>query len=219
MVVTDLREKALGRIIWQYRNGAKFKAWIATLPDIGKRLISDPAQQVVNLINIDTARGEQLDICGRIAGIPERPRIRDDSLGVFAYEGTAGAQPYNVAPYVGPGVQPETIPLPNYLYRLVIKAKIIKNTAPATVDDVKRGLEFILGDGITVTVVDLQNMQMRIIVNQELPFNIQALLELYDLIPRPQGVNVEYVTAGNIFSQSGEVGGDPLGSVAVGGAI
>jgi len=219
MVVTDLQGKALGRIIWQYRNGAKFKAWISILPDIAKRLISDPAQQVVNLINIDTARGEQLDICGRIAGIPERPRINDDTLSVFAYDGTAGAQPYNVAPYIGPGVTPQSVPLPNYLYRLVIKAKIVKNTSPATIDDVKRGVEFILGEGYTATVVDLQDMTMRIILNQEIPFNIRALLDIYDLAPRPQGVGVEYVTAGNIFSQSGEVGGDPLGSVALGGAL
>lgn len=219
MVVTDLNAKAQGRVIWQYRNGMKFKAWIAILPNIAQQLIANPVDQVVNLINIDTARGKQLDICGRIAGIPERPKINDDTLAVFAYEGTASAQPYDVAPYAGEGLSPQSIPLPNYLYRLVIKAKIIKNTSLATIDDVKRGIEFILGDEYTATVVDLQNMTMRVLLNQAPPFNIQALLDVFDLVPRPQGVELQYITAGNIFSQSGEVGGDPLGTVALAGAM
>lgn len=214
-----LTEKALGRIIWQYRNGQKFRSWIAHFPDIGTADITDPSNQIVNLINIDTARGDQLDICGRIVGIGERPRIRSEDLEVFAYNGTAGAQPYGVAPYKGPDTQPESFPLPNYLYRVVIKAKIVKNVGAATVDDVKRGVEFILGDGFTATVVDLQDMSMRIILSQEPAFNVRALLELFDLVPRPQGVLLEYASAGAFFSQSGELGGDPLGSVSLGGAV
>lgn len=214
-----LTEKALGRIIWQYRNGQNFRSWITHYPDIGTRRISRAANQIVNLINIDTARGEQLDICGRIVGIGSRPMIRSDELEVFAYNGTAGAQPYGVAPYKGPGVEPESFPLPNYLYRVVIRAKIVKNTSPATVDDIKRGVEFILGAGFSAVVVDNQDMTMRIILNQEPAFNVKAILELFDVVPRPQGVSVEYVTSGNNFSQSGELGGDPLGSVALGGAL
>lgn len=213
-----LTEKARGRIIWQYRNGSKFRAWISLLPDIATEYISEPVDQVVNLINIDTARGDQLDICGRIVGIGSRPKVRSDELEVFAYNGTEGAHPYGVAPYKGPDDFPESFPLPNYLYRLVIKAKIVKNVGLATVDDVKRGVEFILGDGFTATVVDLQDMTMRVILNQEPSFNVRAILELFDVVPRPQGVSIEYVTAGNIFSQSGEVGGDALGAVALGGA-
>lgn len=214
-----LTEKALGRIIWQYRNGKKFRSWIAHFPDIGTEQITGPANQIVNLINIDTARGEQLDICGRIVGIGERPRIRSEELEVFAYNGTAGAQPYNVAPYKGPDVVPESLPLPNYLYRLVIKSKIVKNVGLSTVDDVKRGVEFILGDGFSAAVVDLQDMSMRIILNKEPGFNVKSVLDAFDVAPRPQGVSLEYLSTGEFFSQSGELGGDPLGSVALGGVM
>jgi hypothetical protein len=218
MLVSDLREKALGRVIWQYRGGVKFNAWIAILPDISAARISGPAYQVASLINIDTATGEQLDICGRIAGIPSRPKVRSDELAAFGYKGSAGAQPYGVAPYKGRFDIVESIPLPNYLYRLAIKAKIVKNTSSATIDDVKRGVEFILGPSYTASVIDLQDMSMRVILNKEIPFNVRALLEIFDLVPRPSGVSLEYVTAGNIFSQSGEVGGDPFGGVTLGGA-
>lgn len=213
-----LADKAQGRIIWQYRNGAKFKAWVAILPVIGEADISQASDDVVNLINVDSATGEALNICGRIVGIPDRPSVASDDLEVFAYDGTPGAQPYGVAPYIGPGVQVATIPLPDYLYRLIIRAKIIKNTRPATVDDVKEGVEYILGGGITATVVDLQDMTMRVILSEQPSFNVRAILELFDVIPRPQGVLLEYASVGQLFSQSGELGGDALGAVALGGA-
>lgn len=213
----DLSAKAEGRIIWQYRNGQKFRAWIDILPSIGAP-IQQAANDVAGLINIDTATGEALNICGRIVGISDRPKIASDELAVFAYNGTPGAQPYGVAPYIGPGVQVATVALPDYLYRLVIRAKIIKNTRPATADDIKEGVEFILGGGITATVVDLQNMSMRVILSEQPSFNVRAILELFDVVPRPQGVELEYASAGEFFSQSGELGGDALGAVALGGA-
>lgn len=192
----NLPEKAQGRIIWQYRNGEKFKAWVAILPTIGSESIQPAANDIVSLINIDNATGEALNICGRIVGIPDRPKIASNALEVFSYDGTPGAQPYDVAPYIGPGAQVATIPLPDYLYRLVIRSKIIKNTSSATVDDIKRGVEFIIADGITATVEDMQNMSMRVTLSEEPSFNIRAILELFDTAPSPQGVELQYLGIG-----------------------
>lgn len=214
MAAVDL---ALSRIIFQYRNGQKFRSWVSILPEIGEELVGAPAIDVANLINIDTARGEQLNICGRIVGIGERPRINSDDLEVFAYNGVAGAQPYGVAPYKGRGVDPVSLPIPDYLYRLVIRAKIIKNTRPATVDDVKEGVEFILGGDFVATIVDLQDMSMRVILSEEVPFNVRALIEVFDLVPRPQGVKLEIISSTPNQDESGPLGGDMLGAVMLGG--
>lgn len=213
----DLSEKAQGRIIWQYRNGQKFKAWVDVLPAVASARIQDAANDVAGLINIDTARGEQLNICGRIVGIGERPSINSDDLEVFAYNGVAGAQPYGVAPYKGRGIDPVSLPIPDYLYRLVIRAKIIKNTRAATVDDVKEGVEYILGGDFEATIVDLQDMSMRVILSEEVPFNVRALIEIFDLVPRPQGVKLEIISSTPNQDESGPLGGDMLGAVMLGG--
>lgn len=145
------------------------------------------------MINIDDAQGDQLDVCGRIVGIPSRPRINSNDLKVFAYQNVAGAQPYNVAPYIGPQESPDTILIADYLFRLVIKSRIVQNTGAATIDEIKTGVEYVLGSGFTATVVDNLDMTMTIRLNKEPSFNVQAMLNLLNIAPRPQGVSLEYV--------------------------
>src|SRR5690606_2052346 len=95
-----LTEKAVSRIIYQYRNSPKFEAWIRILPDIVSKYMIGPLEAIRMIIDIDTATGEALNICGRIVGV-DRPKIASNDLAVFAYDGTPSAQPYNVAPYIG----------------------------------------------------------------------------------------------------------------------
>lgn len=184
----DLVSKATGRIIWQYQNGPKFRRWIRTFPRIATSQISEPCEKIANLINIDTAVGDQLDICARIAGISSRPRIAPADLAVFGYGGTPGAVGYNLAPYRGPDTA-TNIPAPDYLFRLVVKAKVLSNNSTGTVDDIKRAAEAILGTG--VTVIDNQDMTMDVrYANTGVNPNVLYLVNLLDLIPRPQGVKI-----------------------------
>lgn len=188
----SLTDKALDRIVWQYRNGAKFRAWIAHFPDLAEEKISAAADQVVNLINIDNAEGDQLDICGRIAGIDQRPTILSDDVAFFGYAGTPGAVNYGVGPYKSPTEDPESIPAPDWLFRIIIKAKIFRNNTETTIDDVKTAVDFILGEDSTV--IDGQDMTVQTVwVESDISPTIRMLIEDFDLIPRPQGVKIARV--------------------------
>lgn len=215
----NYRDKANDRIIWQYRNDNTFAAWIAILPGIVESDLSLPFEQIAGLINLNTARGAQLDICGRIVGVA-RPILRDDELNVFAYNGVAGAQPYGVAPYKGREEEPVSLPVPDYLYRVVIRAKIMANTSRATIDDIKVATEFILGPGYSARVVDNQDMStssILVILNAAPPFNVRAILDTLDLIPRPQGVGLSYTVEVPTYPLNGTLGGNTLGTVTLGG--
>jgi hypothetical protein len=160
----DYRKKATYRIYQQYKNAPKLLQWILTLPDIVQTDISAQLEKVRRMLDIDTAEGEQLNICGRIAGYRKRP------VGRF-YPGCAVAE------------------VDDSLYRKMIKAKICKNNGIATIDDVKAAADYILD--VSATVLDAQDMTMRLVWHEDtVSIAVQQLVEEYDLIPRPQGVGM-----------------------------
>ncbi|MGE4336207.1 MAG: DUF2612 domain-containing protein [Pigmentiphaga sp.] len=206
----DHASKALSRVCWQYRNAPKMRDWLQILPKIGQEAIEKPLGQIINLLDIDSASGELLNIIGRIAGI-ERPRIRSDALQVFAYNGTIGAQSYGAAPYREPGTELPTILLPDYLYRVLIKAKIMCNNGSATLDDVKRAIDFIFG--VDSTVIDGQNMAMSTVwLEGDIAANLLVLVEEFDILPRPQGVKIRKIAKNEYpFAYKGTFSAQPYG--------
>ncbi|MCF6782313.1 DUF2612 domain-containing protein [Pseudomonas stutzeri] len=184
--------------------------WLQILPKIGQEAIEGPLGQIVNLLDIDNAAGEQLNIIGRIAGI-DRPRIRSDALQVFAYNGTIGAQSYDTAPYREPGTELPTILLPDYLYRVLIKAKIMRNNGAATIDDVKDAVDFIFG--VQSTVIDAQDMSMATVWLEEgVAANLLVLVQEFDIIPRPQGVKIRKIAKNEYpFAYKGTFSAQPYG--------
>ncbi|TNV22821.1 DUF2612 domain-containing protein [Buttiauxella sp. B2] len=160
----DYRKKATSRIYLQYRNAPKLLQWILTLPDIIQSDLAAQLDKVRRILHIDSAEGEQLNICGRIAGYRKRP------VGRF-YPGCVMAE------------------VDDALYRKMIKAKICKNNGIATIDDVKAAADYILD--VQAIVLDAQDMTMRLVWHEDtVSIAVQQLVEDYDLIPRPQGVGM-----------------------------
>jgi len=207
----DHAKKLLTRIYWQYRNSPKLSEWLTILPDLAQAEIETPLQQIVEMLDIDNAQGEQLDIIGRIAGFDERPRIRSDLLRAFAYAGTIGAQSYGAAPYRAPGEELPTILLPDYLYRVLIKAKIMKNNGDATLDHIKAAVDLMLG--VNSTIIDSQDMSMRTIwLDGDVPANFLLLVQEFDAIPRPQGVKIRKIAKNeHPFAYKGTFSAQPYG--------
>ncbi|WP_252318125.1 DUF2612 domain-containing protein [Candidatus Symbiopectobacterium endolongispinus] len=81
------------------------------LPNIAQSSIEAQADKIQRMLDINTAEGEQLDICGRIVGYQTRP------IGTFY-----------------PACQPA--PVNDVLFRRMIKAKIFKNNGTATIDEI-----------------------------------------------------------------------------------
>lgn len=160
----EFSDKAKSRIYLQYKNAPKLVEWILSLPDVAQSRMVEQIEKVRNILDIDNAEGEQLNICGRIAGYRKRP------VGRF-YPGCEVAEVDDV------------------LYRKMIKAKICRNNGIATIDDVKAAADYILD--VYVTVLDAQDMTMRLVWHEgTVSIAVQQLVEDYDLIPRPQGVGM-----------------------------
>ncbi|MEM5486657.1 DUF2612 domain-containing protein [Enterobacter cloacae] len=162
--MSEFSDKAKSRIYWQYKNAPKLIEWILSLPDVAQSRIVEQIEKVRNILDIDKAEGEQLNICGRIAGYRKRP------VGRFY-----------------PGCKVEEVD--DVLFRKMIKAKICKNNGIATIDDVKAAADYILD--VNATVLDAQDMTMRLVWHEDtVSIAVQQLVEDYDLIPRPQGVGM-----------------------------
>lgn len=182
--------KALTRVYWQYKNSPKLKAWLQILPAIAQQQIETPLEQIVNVLDIDTATGHQLDVIARIAGVESRPRIVPEEA-YFGYAGTPGATNYGEAPYIG--ADPLTsYPVPDHLFRVIIRAKIYKNVSTVTLDGIKEAVDFILDENSEV--VDGQDMTIEAIwLTKILSPNLRKIVEDLDLIPRPQGVRIRLI--------------------------
>lgn len=111
----DHSARAQSRIHWQYRGAAKLREWIDTLPAIAQSEVEDPAQTVVDILDIDNRSGAQLDIIGRIVGLGRRPVGEADGQATDA------------------------------LFRLLIKARIEVNNGDATVNDIVEAVENVTG--------------------------------------------------------------------------
>lgn len=162
--MSEFSDRAKGRVYGQYKNAPKLIAWVLSLPDVAQGNIVEQVEKIRCILDIDRAEGEQLNICGRIAGYRRRP------VGRFY-----------------PGCRVDEVD--DDLYRKMIKARICKNNGIATIDDVKAAADYILD--VDVTVLDAQDMTMRLVWHEDtVSIAVQQLVEDYDLIPRPQGVGM-----------------------------
>lgn len=200
---------SLNRIYAQYRNKPKAVAWYEIAIEMGAQ-IDTAAEAVRNSYNIDTATGDALDTIGRIVVAPR------------SYIGTLPMNPGQFALLDGSEFGDEeavfsalTIDqdaqLSDELYRLVIKAKIVKNNSQATIDDILASMNFLLPNAIALRIVDNEDMSFSIeFYGGITPLERFALLNDL-LVPKPQGVRfsgfmegIDMVEFGNTEDQFGD---------------
>jgi len=203
---------APSRIYAQYRNKPKAVAWYEITRSLATQL-SDAAQAVRVMYDIDTAEGEQLNIIGRIVVIPR------------SYTGTVDLNPAMCAEWennpaeFGDSTQmasalsvDQDAQMSDDLYRLVIKSKIIKNNSDASIESIIYGMNFLLPNAEVLRITDNEDMSFSI----EFYGNISELerwaLLNSTLIPKPQGVKFNGFLEGYGYVQSGDTSeefGDP----------
>lgn len=184
MSLTDI---AKSRIVAQYRGKEKLEQWISINPDIAEREIIAPAQLIEDMYNIDTMAGDQLDIIGRVVGLNSRPLVAQAGFGFFGYDDTPGATAYDVSPYAGADVN-ILEPVSDDIFKTLIKAKNAKNYSTVTIDEIIEVAQIITG----YTGFQLRNyedMSFDITTPLALDSVTQYLVDNFEIIPRPQGVD------------------------------
>lgn len=190
------------RIYAQYRNKPKAVAWF----DIARLLGGDieaAAIAVRNSYDIDSAEGEALNVIGRIV-VADRSFIGDTPMdpGLFAL--TDGDEFGDIeAVFSEPTISQDSV-LSDELYRIVIRAKIIKNNGDATIENILFGMNFLLPGAEVLRVVDGEDMSFSIEFYGQLT-NIErfALLNA-TLVPKPQGVRFNGFLEGFGISEFGD---------------
>lgn len=75
--------KALSRVLRQYRSSPKYLQWIQILPLIAQQYIETPLEQIINALDINNQTGEMLSIIGRIVGARREQYPPDISENIY----------------------------------------------------------------------------------------------------------------------------------------
>ena len=191
----DHSAEARARVATQYTESAKFLQTLAAVAalcqDIENALLS-----LKEISDIDLAQGVQLDVIGDIVGV-SRYIPNAVLLPFFGFDDTAGGYVFGEEenPALGARFRDEDEPytatsvMGDPEFRLLIRAKIVKNHAIGTNEDILAGMAYIFQGTLNV-VEDNGGMAIRIAVGRNLSLIEQTLVRQLDLLPRPNGVQI-----------------------------
>lgn len=204
LVPVDKSWLTTDRIYAQYRPYPKAVKWFNITRKIGKS-VHDTIEIIRKLYCIDTNVGAQLDIIGRILGVSRSFIYQAEVVqSSFAPDGQ-GAEFGDIDAMFASGAIDTDGNMGDDLYRLVLKAKVVRNNRGATYDDILRTFSILIPQLTNVFIVDFEDMSYEITYVAELT-NLQrwALLNV-KLLPKPAGVKFrgfrglpsDYVQAGD----------------------
>lgn len=174
------------RIYAQYRDKPKAVAWYAIARKLGGS-IEAAAQAVRKSYDIDTAAGEQLNVIGRIVVAP-RSFVGSMPMNPGLFDLTDGDEFGDDEAMFSALTIDQDGQLSDELYRLVIKAKIVKNNGDATIESILDGMNFLLPKAQVLRVTDGEDMSFSIeFYGQITDLERFALLNA-GLVPKPQAV-------------------------------
>lgn len=208
------------RIYAQYRDKPKAVAWYAIARQLGGS-IEAAAQAVRKSYDIDNSFGEQLNVIGRIVVAP-RSFVGAFPMNPGLFDLTDGDEFGDDGAMFSALTIDQDGQLSDDLYRLVIKAKIIKNNGDATIENILDGMNFLLPHADVLRVTDGEDMSFSIeFYGQITELERFALLNA-GLVPKPQAVKFngflegfEMVEFGDVDAEFGDEDAEFSGFIGV----
>jgi hypothetical protein len=232
-VVDEFLDVARSRVTEQFKNKPIFDKYLQLLLS-GKVELQNVIKDTMQLRSLDTATGAQLDTIGEIVG-RARGLVTSDIFYYFGFDTAPLGQSFSSTTDPTVGGQWYSLDAPTGIsrapsddeYRLILKAKIIKNRTLARPEDVISAYKFLFGAS-QVTIEETSPAQVRIGIGKILN-NVERGL-LFDLggagqlLPKPAGVSYLYseFQAGRVFATDGFPGGLGTGDLndpSVGGFL
>ena len=191
------------RIYAQYRDKPKAVAWYAIARQLGGS-IKAAAQAVRKSYDIDTAVGEQLNVIGRIVVAP-RSFVGSMPMNPGLFDLTDGDEFGDDDAMFSALTIDQDGQLSDELYRLVIKAKIVKNNGDATIENILDGMNFLLPKAQVLRVTDGEDMSFSIEFYGEITNLERFALLNAGLVPKPQAVKFNGFLEGFEMVEFGDV--------------
>ncbi len=163
----------------QYRNQPKFMDWLS-------RSINDASIAVRESYDIDKAKGVQLDTIGRIV-VFSRDFIGQLTMQTAEFDATDGAECGDEDATFSEARVSDDAQMADDLYRLVIKAKIMKNNGDATIESIIEEMVFLVGPEF-LRINDTEDMEFSIEFAGDLTEIQRWALFNANLVQIPQGV-------------------------------
>jgi hypothetical protein len=158
----------LSLITSEYQSSPKALAWLAAL--------LQPLNDIANclylfnwVLDISNAIGAQLDILGQIVGVNR----------TVNFQPTGGASPV----------------LDDATYRVLLLATIARNQWDGTIDGLYNTW-LLLFPGGSIQIIDNQDMSFNVVLSGSFTQIIQDLINHDLIVPRPEGVKINYGFAG-----------------------
>lgn len=170
---------APNRAYAQYKNKPRFMAWLNSNKNILKQMVSN-VSEIHKMYDTELSTGHMLDVLGAVVGFT-RPNIliqdleSDNQFNRYEF-GSAQFNAATVEAYK---------PMSDDMYRLLIKAKIFKNNALPTPDNIITAAKFITNVDAIVHEIKLAYY---IEFQDSLSDNERYIFNNFDVLPRPQGV-------------------------------
>ena len=238
-VEIDYLAEARSRVTDQFKDKAIFDKYVTLLIN-GSVELQTTLKQLQQLRSIDTATGVQLDNIGEIVGISrglvsaelfkyfgfkdKDNLIPNPQAGTFGSttDSSVGSPWYSLGAPLGVSREPS-----DDEYRLIIKAKIIKNRTLARPEDVIEAYKFLFSTG-QVTIDEFATAKVKVGIGKILSSVERGLL--FDLqgsgslLPKTVGVNYQYVEyqSTRVFALAGfpgAMGPGDLNDPSVGGFL
>lgn len=202
--VKDYLEEARGRVTEQFKSADVFDRYLQLLVE-SQIQIQKVIKDLIQLRDIDTATGNQLDVIGRIVG-QERDLIASDLYEFFGFEGALGAQSMGSVSTAEGGIfyslrgsLGRNVPLDDETYRKFIKAKVYKNVTSSTPNEFIAVVNLIFNTTETY-VLEGTDASFTVYFGRELSTFEKSLVEYISytqayptrLLPKPVGVKINY---------------------------
>lgn len=169
----------------QYRNQPKFMDWLLIARRMGGS-ISAAAIAVRESYDIDKAQGVQLDTIGRIV-VFTRDFIGQLTMQTAEFDATDGAECGDEDAIFSEAHVSDDTQMSDDLFRLAIKAKIMKNNGDATIESIIEEMVFLVGPKF-LRINDTEDMQFSIEFAGDLTEIERWALFNANLVQVPQGV-------------------------------
>ena len=170
-------------LIGQWQQAPRLTRMVALIQNIMDTAIA-AADHIALMRDIDEAEGVWLDYLGLLVGI-ERPGVSDPTLDErFGFD-TAG-QPFDTAPFRGAAVNDAIYPLPDPVYRRMVRARAIAVFGDGTIFSFAKAVKAM---DANASVYDFRDMTVMVGTTQR---RFMALADSIGALPRTAGVRVLY---------------------------
>jgi hypothetical protein len=194
----DHQAIARSRVATQYTCSLKFLDYIqAIIADM--QHLETVMQDMQLQSDIDVAQGYNLDALGEIVGA-NRNVDKAVAITYFGFNDQLASGNFDEemagggARFIEEGESGfASTALADPEYRLLIRAKIIKNHSTGTGEDILKGLAFLFGQGANPAVVGIDSsggMAFQVFIGRPLSLAEQSLIRDLDILPRPAGVQI-----------------------------